>query len=548
MHEAGTQNGRRRKSTIYDIASETNASPSTVSLVLNGSWSRYRIKEDTALRIQQSAKRLGYNVNLKARGLRLSRSGLAGMILPHYRNRFFAELVEAFEAEARKRQLCPIVVSTQRDPAVETRVTETLLAQRVEFLFIAGVPDPTPMNALCRAAEVPCVNLDLPADSAPSIVSNNADGAQRLTERVMSEVSARGGDPRDLVYLGGVAGEYASDNRVAGFKAAFSARGLSAGSRGVLPCGYPSEQSCRVFRTACGAGRQAARRHRGQFHRGVRRARPVHGASTEDGSRRHVGRGGAPALEAQPLALRLHPRPAWGLGVDGSHRTDALRHEARDPEAVRRGPSGAAGPGSVAKRSGGEDRQPHHPGVLGTRMDPRGEGGVSGPAHPAEQVTTVVTTPYAREAAETAAARAKVSGQVSGSHAREAEFRERYAPAREGGLVLAVDIGLSGAAALLDDTGALLDVVDLPTLDAGPACRPEISPHLFAAIVRRWAPSRAWVEHIGPRLGDRPAGAFAFGGSKATVETALAVLGVPFRTITPAVWKSGRPGSLRGRA
>ena len=247
MHEAGTQNGRRRKSTIYDIASETNASPSTVSLVLNGSWSRYRIKEDTALRIQQSAKRLGYNVNLKARGLRLSRSGLAGMILPHYRNRFFAELVEAFEAEARKRQLCPIVVSTQRDPAVETRVTETLLAQRVEFLFIAGVPDPTPMNALCRAAEVPCVNLDLPADSAPSIVSNNADGAQRLTERVMSEVSARGGDPRDLVYLGGVAGEYASDNRVAGFKAAFSARGLSAGSRAVLPCGYPSEQSCRVF-------------------------------------------------------------------------------------------------------------------------------------------------------------------------------------------------------------------------------------------------------------------------------------------------------------
>ena len=105
------------------------------------------------------------------------------------------------------------------------------------------------------------------------------------------------------------------------------------------------------------------------------------------------------------------------------------------------------------------------------------------------------------------------------------------------GPVLAVDIGAHGAAALLDQAGALLDVVDLPTLDAGPACRPEISPHLFAAIVRRWNPARAWVEHIGPRLGDRPAGAFAFGGSKATVETALAVLGVPFRTITPAVWK-----------
>ena len=103
--------------------------------------------------------------------------------------------------------------------------------------------------------------------------------------------------------------------------------------------------------------------------------------------------------------------------------------------------------------------------------------------------------------------------------------------------VLAVDIGAHGAVALLDETGVLLDIVDLPTLDSGPACRPEISPHLFAAIVRRWAPSRAWVEWIGPRQGDRPAGAFSFGASKATVETALAVLGVPYRTITPAVWK-----------
>ncbi len=67
-------------------------------------------------------------------------------------------------------------------------------------------------------------------------------------------------------------------------------------------------------------------------------------------------------------------------------------------------------------------------------------------------------------------------------------------------------------------------------------------PRSVAAPVRRdradaGAPARAWVEWIGPRAGDRPAGAFSFGASKATVETALAVLGVPFRTITPATWK-----------
>jgi LacI family transcriptional regulator, fructose operon transcriptional repressor len=73
---------RKRRSTIYDIATAAKASISTVSLVLNGNWSRYRIKAETAQRILSIAKQLGYNVNLKARGLRLSRSGLAGMILP----------------------------------------------------------------------------------------------------------------------------------------------------------------------------------------------------------------------------------------------------------------------------------------------------------------------------------------------------------------------------------------------------------------------------------------------------------------------------------
>src|SRR3954471_8671229 len=130
---------RGRKVTIYDIAVAANVSPTTVSLVLNDSWRRYRIKQESANRILDCAERLGYAVNLKARGLRLSRSGLAGMILPHYRNRFFAGLAEAFEAEARVRGMCPIVVSTHRNPDNELNATETLLAQQVEFLFIAGV-------------------------------------------------------------------------------------------------------------------------------------------------------------------------------------------------------------------------------------------------------------------------------------------------------------------------------------------------------------------------------------------------------------------------
>jgi LacI family transcriptional regulator, fructose operon transcriptional repressor len=227
-----------RKSTIYDIARAAGSSTSTVSMVLNGTWARYRIKEDTANRILETARALGYNVNMKARGLRLSRSGLAGMVLPHYRNRFFAGLAQTFEDQARARGLCPIVVGTQRDPAVEVSVTKTLLSQRVELLFIAGVRNPVPLNDLCAAAGVPSINLDLPGDGAPSVVSDNRGGARAITDVLIDKLVARGHAPDELVLLGGVAGEYATSMRIAGFRDAFDARGIAPAANAVASCGY----------------------------------------------------------------------------------------------------------------------------------------------------------------------------------------------------------------------------------------------------------------------------------------------------------------------
>src|SRR3954464_15952896 len=97
----------QRKSTIYDIATSTGTSPATVSMVLNGTWQRYRISEATATRILHRARSLDYNVNMKARGLRLARSGLAGLIMPHSQNSFFAGLSETFKERPRAPRFVP---------------------------------------------------------------------------------------------------------------------------------------------------------------------------------------------------------------------------------------------------------------------------------------------------------------------------------------------------------------------------------------------------------------------------------------------------------
>jgi len=239
------QGHRRRKLTIYDIAKEIGSSPTTVSLVLNGAWARYRIKQETATRILECAERLGYAVNLKARGLRLSRSGLAGMIVPHYRNRFFAGLAEAFEAEVANRGLCPVVVSTQRDPIVEANVIETLLAQQVEFLFLTGVHDPDPLNDMCRSAHVRSINVDLPGRRAPSVVSDNRGGAKALTEVMVRKLAARGGDLNDIFFFGGLVDDDATMKRVAGFADTLTLHGIACTEAMIDLCGYPPPTAAR---------------------------------------------------------------------------------------------------------------------------------------------------------------------------------------------------------------------------------------------------------------------------------------------------------------
>jgi len=55
--------------------------------------------------VQRLAAANRYTVNRQASGLRKSRSGLIGMIIPMHDNRFFSELSQVFERLARERRM-----------------------------------------------------------------------------------------------------------------------------------------------------------------------------------------------------------------------------------------------------------------------------------------------------------------------------------------------------------------------------------------------------------------------------------------------------------
>ena len=103
--------------------------------------------------------------------------------------------------------------------------------------------------------------------------------------------------------------------------------------------------------------------------------------------------------------------------------------------------------------------------------------------------------------------------------------------------VLGIDIGATGAIALLSPAGELIDVWDMPCLNDGPKNRRTVNAPLLAELIYKSHASRAFVERVGPRPMEGVVGAFAFGDAKGVVRGCLAAASVSCVFITPVQWK-----------
>ncbi|MDQ6620354.1 MAG: LacI family DNA-binding transcriptional regulator [Pseudomonadota bacterium] len=232
----------KRKSTIYDLAELAEVSASTVSAVLNGNWRERRIAEVTAKKVERLAVKHAYSVNRQASGLRKSKSGLVGMIIPLHDNRFFSGMAQVFERRARERHWHPLVVSTLRDPALELETVKTLISYRVEYLFVTGATDPDSVSQACRKHGVAHVNVDLPGRMAASVISDNYWGAQRLTQALIDRSTPMRPVLRNKAYfVGGLASDYATARRVEGFADVIRTRFGALDPRQVDVCGYEGD-------------------------------------------------------------------------------------------------------------------------------------------------------------------------------------------------------------------------------------------------------------------------------------------------------------------
>ncbi|AGT11292.1 LacI family DNA-binding transcriptional regulator [Paracoccus aminophilus] len=242
-----------RRTTVHDLAELAGTSASTVSAVLNGSWQKRRISERLANHVTRIAEEQGYALNMQARALRRARSGIIGMILPMYDNRYFSSIAQTFEDMARARGLFPIVTCTQRDPRLELAAARSLLAYQVEYLVCTGATDPDRISRLCSAAGVPTINLDLPGSLAPSVISDNFTGARELTRDILDRASV-GAAPSPALFIGGRGSDHNTRERLRGFLAAHEERGLRPEPHQILTCGYAATKAAEALSGFVAAG------------------------------------------------------------------------------------------------------------------------------------------------------------------------------------------------------------------------------------------------------------------------------------------------------
>jgi crossover junction endodeoxyribonuclease RuvC len=102
--------------------------------------------------------------------------------------------------------------------------------------------------------------------------------------------------------------------------------------------------------------------------------------------------------------------------------------------------------------------------------------------------------------------------------------------------ILGIDPGAHGAIAVMDETGALLEIVDMPTTPEANG-RTATNAPLLGGILARTHARIAFCEFVSARPTDAKTSAFAFGRARGCIEGACGVLGLPIVFLTPPTWK-----------
>ena len=196
---------KRSNPTMKDVAREAGVALGTVSKVMNN----IPVGEEYRIKVEEAAKKLGYQVNSYAKGLKTNHTGIIALILPCVRHPFFGLLADYICQILMTKGFRTLLATTESDMEMENKCISLAQQHKVEGIIALTYNPDIEMDE-----DVPFVSIDrFYTNRVPCVASDNYGGGQLAAEKLV-ELGAK-----KLLFLrigSSVIGE--PDKREAGFE------------------------------------------------------------------------------------------------------------------------------------------------------------------------------------------------------------------------------------------------------------------------------------------------------------------------------------------
>lgn len=167
---------------MKDIAAACGVSVATVSKALNNLSD---IGEETRIKVQNTAKELGYHPNFSARALKTNKSYNLGVFYKEesgsgFTHDYFAQILESFRNEAEHNGYDIIFLNNSKQRKDRMSYLQHTIYRGIDgvVIVVANFKDPEVIELL--ASDIPVVTVDYVFNGRISIVSDNIQGMNAL--------------------------------------------------------------------------------------------------------------------------------------------------------------------------------------------------------------------------------------------------------------------------------------------------------------------------------------------------------------------------------
>lgn len=161
---------------MKDVAREAGVALGTVSKVVNG----IPVGESYRIRVEEAIKKLNYQVNSYAQGLKANKTYTVALLIPNTREPFFGLLAYHINLALLKRKYRLLLLSTDSDMAQEQEYITMAKQNKVDGIIgLTYNPD------LVVEEEIPFVSIDRSMGAKiPCVASDNFAGGQLAAEKL----------------------------------------------------------------------------------------------------------------------------------------------------------------------------------------------------------------------------------------------------------------------------------------------------------------------------------------------------------------------------